>query len=259
MAAPRSLDRRHPLPLWAQLCDDLTRRLEAGAFNDRFPSELELVAQYDVSRHTVRDALRRLREQGMVDSARGRGTWVRHEAIEQPLGALYSLFRAVQARGMEQRSEVRELGVRSDAEAARHLELPGDSPLVYLERLRLAAGEPLALDRSWLPLDIGEPLLDADFTHSALYDQMATRCGVRLTGGRERLRAVVPDPAQRQLLGIRSGGALFEIERTGCLRDRPVERRLSLVRGDRFSVVAEWSQRQGYHLDVAEALPDSTT
>src|SRR5499427_4290699 len=59
--AARRLDRRSPLPLWAQLRADLRRRLDAGAFDEEFPGELALVEEYGVSRHTVRSALRDLR------------------------------------------------------------------------------------------------------------------------------------------------------------------------------------------------------
>ena len=65
------LDRRSPQPLWAQLVDDLDRRLHRNEFTDEFPGEHELCREYDVSRHTVREALRRLRERGLLDSGRG--------------------------------------------------------------------------------------------------------------------------------------------------------------------------------------------
>jgi GntR family transcriptional regulator len=249
--AARPLDRRSPMPLWAQLAEDLTRRLEAGGFGERFPGEHELVAAYGVSRHTVREALRRLRDDGVLESARGRGTWVRQPQIDQPLGALYSLFREVEARGMEQRSEVRALDVRTDASVAERLEVPAETPFVYLERLRLADAEPLALDRAWLPREYAEPLLDADLSHAGLYDELARHAHVHLTGGRERIRAVVPDAAQRRLLSIRTGVAAFAIERLGCVGTTPVEWRETVVRADRFSVVAEWTQRSGYRMDVA--------
>jgi GntR family transcriptional regulator len=248
--AARVLDRRSPLPLWAQLSDDLLRRLESGAFTERFPSEHELVAEYAVSRHTVRDALRRLRDDGLLDSARGRGTWVRKARIEQPLGALYSLFREVELRGMEQRSELRALEVRRDPSVAARLHRPDDTELVYLERLRLADGEPLAIDHAWLPREIAEPVLESDFAHAGLYDELAARAGVRLTGGQESIHAVVPTAAQRKLLDIVSGVAAFAIERLGCVHSEPVEWRETLVRGDRFSVVAQWSPRRGYTMDV---------
>src|ERR1700731_3642831 len=94
----QAVDRTNPLPLWAQLHEDLRRRLGTGAFTQHFPTELELVEQYAVSRHTVREALRRLRDSGVLDSARGRGTWIAQPPIEQPLGSLYSLFQEVEAR-----------------------------------------------------------------------------------------------------------------------------------------------------------------
>ncbi|MQA13980.1 MAG: UTRA domain-containing protein [Pseudonocardiaceae bacterium] len=248
--AARQLDRSSPLPLWAQLHGDLERRLGVGAFDTRFPSEHELVDDYQVSRHTVRDALRRLRQDGVVDSARGRGTWVRKPQIEQPLGALYSLFRSVEARGMEQHSIVRKLEPRTDATVAQRLQRAPSTEFVYLERLRLADGEPLALDHAWLPRSIAEPLLDTDFTHTGLYDELAVHAGTRLTGGRESIQAVVPTAAQRTILGIPAGTAAMAIERLGCLRDEPTEWRETLVRADRFRVLAQWSG-QGYRMDVA--------
>jgi GntR family transcriptional regulator len=147
----------------------------------------------------------------------------------------------VERTGQEQRSVVRTLAVRADGVVARRLELEESTPLVHLERLRMAGDEPLAVDRVWLPAGLATPLLDVDFTRTALYAEYARRCGVRLTGGRERMRAVVPTPAERRLLGI--GGApdvaAFAIERLGCSDNRPVEWRHTLVRGDRFSVTAE--------------------
>lgn len=246
-----TLDRGSPVPLWAQLFHDISRRLEAGAFVARFPGEYQLVEEYGVSRHTVREALRRLRDDGVLESSRGRGTRVHIPQIEQPVGALYSLFRAVEALGIEQRSEVRALEVRTEPRAASRLELPATTEFVYLERLRLADGEPLAVDHAWLPRDLAEPLLDADFTHAALYDELARRVGVTLTGGREQIQAIVPTPTLRATLAIGRTVAVFSIERQGCLRSRPVEWRESLVRGDRFSLTADWTQHTGYQLGIS--------
>jgi GntR family transcriptional regulator len=247
----RPIDRSNPLPLWAQIEADLRRRMRAGAFEERFPGEHELVAEYVVSRHTVRDALRRLREEGVLDSGRGRGTWIRKQRLEQPLGALYSLYRSVEAMGLEQRSVVRALDVRVDDVVAGRLDRPADTEFVYLERLRLAGSEPLALDRAWLPRSVAGPLLSADFTHSGLYDELAELTGTRLTGGSEIISAVVPSAANRRLLKLPVGTAVMEVRRIGCLRNLPIEWRETLVRGDRFSVAAEWSAREGYRMEVS--------
>lgn len=239
----RRLRRGGDRPLWQQVREDLRARLAAGEFADAFPGELALTAQYGVSRHTVREALRALREDGTVTAARGRPPRVGPVEIEAPLGALASLFATVEARGLEQRSVVRRLDERTDAAAADRLGLPAAAPLVFLERLRLAGGEPLALDRVWLPAEVARPLLGADFTRTSLYAELAQRCGVRLTGGREQVRAVQPGPGERRLLRVPPTAALLLVERTGCLRGRPLEFRTTVVRGDRYAVTAEYDHR----------------
>jgi GntR family transcriptional regulator len=243
-ATARPLDRNSPLPLWAQLQDDLSRRLAAGAFDGTFPGELELVQAYSVSRHTVREALRRLRDAGVLESSRGRVTQVRRP-IEQPLGTLYSLFREIESRGMRQTNEVLALRRERDAAAAEALGLAPDAPLVHLERLRLADDEPLAHDRVWLPAEVAAPLLRADFTRAALYDQLASRCGIRLTGGRERITAARAPMNVQHLLRLPRGQACLQVERSGQVDDRTIEHRVTLVRGDRYAVIADWSAK-GY-------------
>ena len=231
------------MPLWAQLRTDLEARLAGGEFVDAFPGELALVEEYGVSRHTVREALRSLRAAGTVTAARGRKPRLGPAEVEQPLGAMSSLFAAVEATGMEQRSVVRALDVRRDGVVAAQLGREESTPLVHLERLRLAGDEPLALDRVWLPEDLARPLLDVDFTHTALYDELLAHCGLRLTGGHEQVRAVIPHRGERALLQIPAGVALLAVERVGCLRSEPVELRHTLVRGDRYAVTADFDGR----------------
>ena len=231
------------MSLWSQLLTDLRQRLADGEFSDAFPGELTLVQDYSVSRHTVREALRHLRTEGTVTAARGRKPRLAPVEVEQPLGALTSLFVEVEARGLEQRSTVRFLDSRRDGVIAARLGLEESSPLVYLERVRMAGAEPLALDRVWLPASVAAPLLDVDFTHTALYNELLSHCGIALTGGREQVRAVVPSRGERALLHVPPGVAMLAVERTGCFHGRPLEIRHTLVRGDRFAVTADFHGR----------------
>ncbi len=246
------IDRTGSVSLWAQVRADLERRLAVDEFDGDFPGELELTAQYAVSRHTIREALRHLRAEGLVISERGRRSRLAdHAEIEQPLGALYSLFASVEAAGLEQRSVVRALDLRADGVIAPRLDVEESTPLLYLERLRLAGEKPFAMDRVWLPASVAEPLLDADFTHTALYDELAARCGFRLTGGREHIRAVLPTTAERRLLELDDTTALFAIERLGERAGQPMEWRHTLVRGDRFALTADFTAHTGYRLELS--------
>lgn len=239
-----SIERKDPSPLWAQILDDLRGRLGSGEFSERFPGDLELVGHYQVSRHTVREAVRHLQAEGLLQRRRGKGSFVTPRHVEQQLGTLYSLFRSIEARGLVQESVVRFLEERHDDVAAAMLACAQGEALVYLERIRLADGEPIALDCSWLPSRLAHPVLDADFHHTALYEELAGRCGIRLTGGWERIRPVVPDRKQRELIGLGAREAAFAIERMAFADGTPVEWRHSVVRGDRFSFVARWSKEQ---------------
>ncbi len=254
--AARAVDRDLSATLWEQVHADLLRRVRAGAFADQFPGELVLVEEYGVSRHTVREALRRLRQAGVVTGERGRTSRLSGPAeIDQPLGTLYSLFAAVEAAGQVQRSTVRTREIRADGVVARRLGLEESTPLLYLERLRMANDRPLALDRVWLPADVAGALLDADLTQTALYDELRARCGVRLSGGTEHIRAVVPTPAEQAILAMPRGVAALAIERLGFDGTHPLEWRHTLVRGDRFAVSAEFSGRTGYQVGAGSLGP----
>jgi DNA-binding transcriptional regulator YhcF (GntR family) len=99
------LDRSSPLPLWAQLLADLRRRMAEGEFEERFPTEEACARDYKVSRQTVREALRRLADDGLLVRARGRGTTLARPEFEQPLHAMYSLSRSLRSQGVAERSQ----------------------------------------------------------------------------------------------------------------------------------------------------------
>jgi GntR family transcriptional regulator len=244
-ARPRPLDRNSPLPLWAQLVEELTRRLAAGAFAERLPTDYELMQTYDVGRQTVREAVRRLGESFRLERRRGKGTFLREPQFQQQVGTMYSWFQAIESQGAKQESVVRSRDLRVDAIVAGELSLPADEPLFYLERLRMAGDAPLALDRTWMPADLAAPVLEVDFTHTALYDELQQRAGIVPTRGEERISPVIPTPAIAKLLEMPKGAAAFAIVRKTWVGERPLERRETIVRGDRHTFVSTWPERRG--------------
>lgn len=244
------IDRSAPMPLWAQVLEDLRSRLEAEEFVEEFPTDIELTRHYDVSRHTAREAVRRLQDEGIVTRERGRGTFVRAKGIEQPTGAIYSLFRSIEEQGLEQRSDVLDLSEVSDPEVADRFGSSASSKFVRLERLRRADDIVLAHDIAWIPSDLGRPLLGVDFTYTALYDELQSRCGVRPTAGRETVTIELPSAADRELLAIGARQPVFRIRRRSNAGDQMVEWRDTVVRGDRYSFVAHWSPSANYETEL---------
>ncbi len=236
-----SVDRSSALPLWAQIVADLRERMAGGAFDQRFPTEHELAATYGVSRQTVREAVRRLQDEGLLERHRGRGTTLSRPVLEQPLRTLYSLASTVSGHGLRERNEIRAAERRpAPPEVAEILQLAPGAPAVYLERLRFAGDDPLSLERSWLPWSTARGLLHADLAHGPLYQALLDRCGVRVTSGRERIAPALPSPVERRALRMRAGVAAFLVERQARAGEVVVELRWSTVRGDRYRFLAEW-------------------
>lgn len=228
-------------PMWAEINQDLRIRLARGEFDERFPTDRELVDQYDVSRHTIREAVRGLQEEGLITRNRGQGSFRTPESFAQPLGTIYSLFRSIEDSGVAQTSVVISQEERTDEIAAKVLELPADAGLFYLERTRLAGGQPLAVDHVWLPMSLAAPLLEANFTRAALYEELRVRCGVVPEEGVEESRPVNVDRETAVRLGLTPGAPAFEIDRRTRAGGRPLEWRVSIVRGDRYAFKAEWN------------------
>lgn len=229
------------MPLWAQVHEDLRARLLAGEFDHGFPGEVSLTEAYEVSRHTIREAMRILTEEGLIQRERGRGTKVTPSKYQQNLGALYSLFDSMTAQGIEQHSRVLRLASTVNGVVASKLQAPPDTELVVLERVRITDHEPLAVDTSWLPAAIAEPLLQVDFHTEGLYAQLEQLCGVRVESGTERATAINAPRHIAELLHIGADAPLLMIERLACVDGVPIEWRETYIRGDRFSLESTWA------------------
>ena len=238
----RPLDRRSPTPLWAQLAGDLQDRIASGEFSERFPTDEELVRDYEVSRQTAREAVRHLREAGVGERQRGRGSFLRRPAsLEQPVAAFYSLAHSITEQGMTERSEVLSFGPARSEEAAQQLGLGETAAVALIERLRFAGDEPLAPDRSWLPAEVADGLDEAALASGSLYSLLYERKGLRVRGGSERIRAVRPDAATAKLLRLPAQEAGLVVQRLAFAGTRAIEWRTSTYRVDRFSFTADWT------------------
>lgn len=234
-------DRTNPLPLWAQVSADLRRRIDVGEFTDSFPGEFDLTEQYGVSRHTVREALRVLRAEGILKSERGRGTSVQHRGYSQNLGALYSLFQTIAEEGVGQASQVLRHAITTNPTVAQELGVDPRTELVVLERIRFANGEPLAHDTSWLLASETREILNSDFTVNSLYGELAEQCGIEMNGGKEKVVAQQAPRHIAEALEIPERSAVFAIERLGASHNRAIEWRETFIRGDRFTLEVDFN------------------
>ncbi|MEU1335348.1 GntR family transcriptional regulator [Streptomyces sp. NPDC005865] len=224
-----------------QVAEVLRRQIASGAFDsDVLPDERVLIADFAVSRNTVREALGVLRDEGVVERRQGVGTVIVRRPYEHTLERLTGLAETLGTHG-EVVNQVRVADVvRPPGEVARKLRVPEGGRVVYIERLRLLDGVPLSLDLTYLAADIGEPLLTADLAGRDLFGLIEQSTGEPLGSASVTVHAVGGDPHTCALLDIPPGSALFTVERLSRMPDgRPVDLEFLRIRGDRLAFHAE--------------------
>ena len=232
-----------PVPLHHQVYLHLKAALDSGEFSpgDRLPAERELCGRYGCSLITVRRALTELAREGRIERTRGRGTFALKPRIDRDIAGTMSFSEEMQRRGLNPETRLVAARPESAGEAvARALEVELGSPIVYLERLRVAGGEPLLLEQVNLSAERFPGLLASDLETNSLYDLLAERYGTRITRARESLEPT--------LLKAREAGLLDQAPRTPALliegiafddAGAPIEFARTYVRGDRTRYYVE--------------------
>jgi GntR family transcriptional regulator len=239
------------LPAWAQIEEDLARRIECLDVGIRLPPERDLAGELGVSRSTVRQALGSLAGRGLVERGVGRGTFVARPKVELDLRRVAGFTARAQQAGLTASARVVEVSEQRPPDAVRTaLALEGEATALRVRRVRSAGGLPLVLEDSWLPADPFRALTAADLRGS-LYAAMGSRFGAEPVRAVERLEPVLARGYEAGELGVARGAPLMLVERTAWdAADRPVEFARDLHRGDRARFVVE--VRTG----GTEAIPD---
>ncbi|WP_049576913.1 GntR family transcriptional regulator [Streptomyces sp. SBT349] len=221
----------------------LRRRLAADIArmqpDEALPTERSLAERYRVSRSTARRALQALREEGLIRSVRGVGTFVSHPQITKT-SALTSFSEDLRARGYRPSSELLAAErIEADLHQATALGVDPGTALHRIERLRLGDGFPVCLETVYLSAE-RFPGLDAPLLEGSLSEVLRDTFGVRVARATQQIRAVNVTGRQAGLLGVREGSAALLVRRTAFDgTGHVVEYGESLCRGDlyEFSLV----------------------
>ncbi len=232
------LERDRATPLYIQLKQVLRTRIENGhwAPHDRLPSERELAEQYSISRMTVRQALLEMTQEGLIYARVGKGTFVSEPKIDQQLLELTSFSEDMRRRGLHPFGQVLEarLGPASP-KVAQALQILPDTEVIILTRIRLANGEPLALETAYLPHHLCPNILQHDFAVESLYDVLRNSYGYQLVQARQTIEATLAGQRELELLELAPPAPMLAMERvTFTDQGFPIEYVRSAYRGDRY-------------------------
>ncbi len=214
--AGRALDRASPVPLYFQIAEAIQLAIDSGdlAPGERLDNEIELSERLGVSRPTVRQAIQRLVQQGLLVRRRGVGTVVVSHRIRRPVG-LTSLYDDLVASGRHPTTAVLSLGTApAEEDVASALSLAPGREVVTLERLRSADGVPLAVMSNYLPAALlEEPLTSGLLEAHGLYEVLRGR-GIQLHLAHQVIEARRATAREARLLGAPRGATVLTMART---------------------------------------------
>lgn len=210
------------------------RHLRPG---DRLPSDTDLVAEFQVSRMTVRNAMQRLADEGLLARQPGRGSFVTEPPAHRRIDRLTTFSREMTRRGLVPSSRLLGRAIRpSTRSEAAALGLTTGTPIVDIRRIRLADGDPIAVESALLIRTCAPLVMTADLEHGSLHEAL-TRGGVTLRGGTGTLSAAAATAADARLLDLRRGDPLLVEHR--IIRDAegvPVEKTESRYAAARYAL-----------------------
>lgn len=228
------------VPLYYQLGTILREQILSGAYTigDQLPTEADLVADYGVSRITVRQALKTLEDEKLIRREAGRGTFVTgHPEVpetiqmEATLDDLMSMARATSVQLLDLR---RVAATRQDIA---DFELGPDDRVTQCVRLRRHHEAPYGYIINRLPLEIAEGFADRDWREGSVIRAIEKQLGLRLRVADQSIRATLADAPLAKLLEIRIGAPLLSVD---CVvrtdEGKVVERMHAYFRSDIYSL-----------------------
>lgn len=233
----REIDHNSSVPLHAQVEQVLRAMIREPRYQDGecLPDELSLARQFSVSRSTVREAIKRLVFEGLVERRRGIGTRATPILAKAAVVAWPSFTREIRARG----ARVQEFHCRSELvevteQGARALQIDPGTRVRLIEGTWGADDEPVVWGRSWFHPRLGD-LAGLDLS-APRYEALASATQVTAARSDEKVSATLADQEMAGRLRIEPGAVLLVRERV--VRDagsQPIEYAVNHYRADRFS------------------------
>ncbi|MCX6066195.1 MAG: GntR family transcriptional regulator [Chloroflexi bacterium] len=250
MLLPIQLDRTSFKPLYFQISDALHNLIEVSDLRpgDRLPSENEIVNQFKISRNTARRALNALIVDGVAYTIQGKGTFVAPARTRTGLLNLTSFSEDVKSRGYVPGSRLlsfsREIPPPKIAQA---LQVRPGGETFKIDRLRLANGEPMAINTSYLSVALVPQLESINLETGSLYAYLEDQLGLPIEYGERIIKGGSAFEYEANLLHIPTAYPVVIAEGPSYLIDgSPIEYTKIIYRGDRYEFSFQVVRRRNY-------------
>lgn len=220
-------------PMYRKIMQEIMDDISSGIYEpgDLIPSQFDLADRYQVSRVTVREAIGQLVGRGILQTQRGKGTYVAdptgvHPDRNRNEGLSYSLTKSAARYSEEVFSRLVFLGeVNADRHISKKLQIEQGEPVMKIVRVRYVSAKPIALETSYIPLKYVHQVdfEHADLERGSLYRLLAEQAGIRFKYADEAFTAILCPEQMTQYFGF-DGEPMISVRRVGYTADdTPVE------------------------------------
>jgi GntR family transcriptional regulator len=204
----------------------------------KLPSETDLASGMNVSRSTVRNALRTLEQEGKIERTPGRGTIVREARLGQLIGKLTGFTEDMRLRGLKPSSLLVQATRTTPSAPVKALLQLDNEPVWKLKRVRCAENEPIAVETCYISSSLLTEEEVATLKTGSLYDILERRGRVPVMS-EQSIEAALASPDDAALLNIEAGRPVLQFERLSFdAEGQPLEFVVSTYRGDKYRVHA---------------------
>ncbi|MBW9439088.1 GntR family transcriptional regulator [Enterobacter roggenkampii] len=208
-------------PMYQQIADALREKISAGELKpgDALPTESSLQEAFNVSRVTVRQALKLLTEEQIVESIQGSGTYVKEERVNYDIYQLTGFYEKLADRNVDTHSEVSIFEVlKADAKLAEKLNLSHDDKVWHVKRVRFIKQKPVNLEETWMPLTLF-PDLTWEVMENSKYHYVEQIKKLVIDRSEQELVPIMPSEEAIAALSLDPAKPILEKVSRGFLKD----------------------------------------
>jgi len=226
-----------PGALYHSLGHIIRGKIQSGEWEvgRRIPSERELMAIFNVSRATVRQAIENLEKEGVLRRERGKGTFVAPSKIEQGVLRMIEFSDIIKQSGLRPSAQL--LGkdcILPPKNIRKVLNLSETALTAYLQRLLLVNGAPMLIETVYFPAERFPNLPGVYDGAGEWRDFVFDQYGVKVIRARETFEPVILEDREAGILGVKGGFPALWVEHVAYdAVNSPVVYLTSLMRGDR--------------------------
>ncbi len=233
-----SINRDGQVPIHEQIYQNLRTKIDYAEFEtgSSFPSERELAEKFSVSRMTVRQALVKLKNEGLIYNERGIGTFVSKRKLDVHTRNLVGFTEEMLERGLRPSSKLLLAKTENaDEEISISLGIEIGDKVFHLQRLRLADDSPMAFEDAYLPANRYPKLDGFGLENSSLYQVLEREYNVKMSYAEEILEAAIFSKEMAKILAVKANSPALVVHRVVFSEDNlAVESVKTYYRADRY-------------------------